>query len=147
MFSSRLGRSSEDPRQAPGVVHSQDVDVVFAAEGLDQSEVDLQCHVLCIVVIVCGEDAKLYVIRVPVRKKRNITNQILIGIVTWFVASLEKREFAYTFIDFAASYTPTVTQPWSNADASTSSRALDTESILEQQRMQSENNIVVQLLQ
>lgn len=49
--------------QAPGVVDSQDVDVILAAESLNEGEVDLQSHVLDIFAI-AGQDAQDHVIRV-----------------------------------------------------------------------------------
>lgn len=52
--------------QAPGVVHPQDVDVVLAAERLDEGEVYLQGHVFD-VLIVGGQDAHDHIIRVPVK--------------------------------------------------------------------------------
>lgn len=57
------GPSSEDLGQPPGAVDSQDVDVVLAAESLDESEVDLQGHILHLV-LVRGQDAQDHVIRV-----------------------------------------------------------------------------------
>lgn len=43
--------------QAPGVVDSQDVDVILTAESLNEGEVDLQGHIFDIFVI-SGEDAQ-----------------------------------------------------------------------------------------
>lgn len=42
--------SSQDLSQAPRVADAQDVDVVLAAEGLDEGEVNLQGHVFLLVV-------------------------------------------------------------------------------------------------
>lgn len=61
--------ATEDLGQAPSVVHPQDVDVVLAAERLDEGEVDLQGHVFD-VLVVGGQDAHHHVIRVPVEAKR-----------------------------------------------------------------------------
>lgn len=41
LLASLLPRSSQDLGEAPSVVHTQDVDVILAAEGLDESEMDL----------------------------------------------------------------------------------------------------------
>lgn len=41
--------SSQDLGQAPHVADAQDADVVLAAEGLDEGEVNLQGHVLLVV--------------------------------------------------------------------------------------------------
>lgn len=41
---------SQDLGQAPHVADTQNVDVVLAAEGLDEGEVNLQSHVLLLVV-------------------------------------------------------------------------------------------------
>lgn len=38
--------------QAPHVAHPQDVDVILAAECLDQGEVNLQSHIF---LVVCGQ--------------------------------------------------------------------------------------------
>lgn len=43
-------RPSQDFSQAPHVADAQDVDVILAAEGLDEGEVNLQGHVLLLVV-------------------------------------------------------------------------------------------------
>lgn len=55
---------AHDRRQALHVAHAHDVDVVLAAEGLDQREVDLQRDV-ALVVLVGGQHAKGHVVRVP----------------------------------------------------------------------------------
>lgn len=57
--------TTEDLGQAPSVVDPQNVDVVLAAERLDEGEVDLQGHVFD-VLVVGGQDAHDHVIRVPV---------------------------------------------------------------------------------
>lgn len=59
----------EDLCQAPGVVDPQDVDVVLAAERLDEGEVDLQGHVFD-VLIVGGQYAHDDIIRVSVKSGR-----------------------------------------------------------------------------
>lgn len=41
---------SQDLSQAPHVADTQDVDVVLAAEGLDEGEVNLQGHVLLLII-------------------------------------------------------------------------------------------------
>lgn len=58
-----LPRPTQDLGKVPGVVHAQDVDVILATEGLDESEVDLQGNVLH-VFIVSGQDAQHDIIRV-----------------------------------------------------------------------------------
>lgn len=63
LLASLLPRSFQDLGEAPGVVHTQDVDVILAAEGLDESEVDLQGDILHILVI-GGQDAQHDIIRV-----------------------------------------------------------------------------------
>lgn len=60
--------------QAPGVVDSQDVDVVLAAERLDEGEVDLQGHVLDIFII-GGQDAQNHVIRVSERTRPGLVRR------------------------------------------------------------------------
>lgn len=69
LLASLLPGSSQDLCEAPGVVHTQDVDVILAAEGLDESEVDLQGDVLH-VLVVGGQDAQHDVIRVSENSKR-----------------------------------------------------------------------------
>lgn len=59
--------ASEDVREAMRVVHAQDVDVILAAERLNESEVNLKRHILHIIVV-CGQDAQHHVIRVPRQK-------------------------------------------------------------------------------
>ena len=54
---------SQDLCQAPGVVDSEDVDVVLAAERLDEGEVDLQGHIFH-VLVVGGQDAQNHIVRV-----------------------------------------------------------------------------------
>lgn len=73
-FSPALLRTppAEDFCQAPGVVDPQDVDVILTAEGLDEGEVDLQGHVLD-VVIVGGQDAQNHIIGVPERRRKGNT--------------------------------------------------------------------------
>lgn len=46
------------------VVHSQDVDVILAAESLNESEVNLKGNILHIIII-SGQDAQHHVIRIP----------------------------------------------------------------------------------
>lgn len=58
---SPLCPSAEDLCQTPGVVNSQDADVILTAECLDQGEVDLKGHVLYILVI-CSQDAQNHII-------------------------------------------------------------------------------------
>ena len=58
---------SKDLCQTPGVVHSQDVDVILTAECLDQGEVDLKGHVLYILVI-CSQDAQNHIIWISVEE-------------------------------------------------------------------------------
>ena len=55
--------------QAPGVVDSQDVDVVLAAESLNEGEVDLQGHIFHIFII-SGQDAQNHIIRVPGEERK-----------------------------------------------------------------------------
>lgn len=69
LLASLLPLSSQDLGEAPGVVHAQDVDVILAAEGLDESEVDLQGDVLR-VLVVGGQDAQHHVIRVSAKRQR-----------------------------------------------------------------------------
>lgn len=61
--------SPQDLRQAVGVVDSQDVDVVLAAESLNEREVDLEGHVFD-VVLVGGQDAQHHIVRVSEGQKR-----------------------------------------------------------------------------
>lgn len=65
--------SSQYLCQAPGVVDSQDVDVVLAAESLNEGEVDLQGHVFY-VFVVGGEDAQDDIIRVPEEGRKSKTD-------------------------------------------------------------------------
>lgn len=51
----------QDLSQAPQVVHTQDIDVVLAAESLDQGEMDLKGHVLDIV-LVCGQQTQDHIV-------------------------------------------------------------------------------------
>lgn len=60
-------RAPEDVREAVSVVHAQDVDVVLAAESLNESEVYLKRHILRIIVVSC-QDAQHHVIRIPEQK-------------------------------------------------------------------------------
>lgn len=55
--------------QAPGVVDSQDVDVVLAAESLNEGKVDLQGHIFHVFVI-GGQDAQNHIIRVSVEGRQ-----------------------------------------------------------------------------
>lgn len=55
--------SSQDFCQAPGVVDSQDVDVIFTAEGLNERKVDLQRYVFNVIVI-RSQYAQNHIIRV-----------------------------------------------------------------------------------
>lgn len=57
--------SLQDLCQPVGVVDPQDVDVVLAAESLNEREVDLQGHVFN-VVLVSGQDAQHHIVRVSV---------------------------------------------------------------------------------
>lgn len=66
-----LSRPSQDLGEAPSVVHAQDVDVILATEGLDQSEVDLQGDVLH-VLVVGGQDAQHDIIRVSEKEFRKL---------------------------------------------------------------------------
>lgn len=59
----------QDLCQALRVVHSQDVDVVLAAESLDEGEVDLQGHIFHIFVI-GGQDAQNHIVGVPAEGKK-----------------------------------------------------------------------------
>lgn len=59
--------AAEDVREATRVVHAQDVDIILAAESLNESEVNLKRHILHIIVV-CGQDAQHHVIRVPNRR-------------------------------------------------------------------------------
>lgn len=77
--------TAEDLRQPPHVAHAQDVDVVLAAESLDQGEVDLQRHIL----VVCSQQAQHHVVRIPgkvqeeeetVRTDENCSRLILVFI-------------------------------------------------------------------
>lgn len=70
LLASLLPWSSQDLGEAPGVVHAQDVDVILAAEGLDESEMDLQGDILH-VLVVCGQDAQHHVIWVSENSIRN----------------------------------------------------------------------------
>jgi len=54
--------SSQDFCQTLHVAHPQDVDVILAAECLDQGEVDLESHVL---LVVRGQQTQHHVVRVP----------------------------------------------------------------------------------
>lgn len=49
--------------QTPGVVDSQDADVILTAESLNECEVDLQGHIFHILVV-GGQDAQNHIIRV-----------------------------------------------------------------------------------
>lgn len=55
--------------QAPGVVDSQDVDVILTAECLNEGKVDLQGHIFHIFVV-RGQDAQNHIIRVSEEGKR-----------------------------------------------------------------------------
>ena len=55
--------SAEYLCQAPGVVHSQDVDVILTAEGLNEGEVNLKGYVFHIFVV-RGQDAQNHIIRI-----------------------------------------------------------------------------------
>jgi len=61
-------RAPEDVREAARVVHAQDVDVVFAAESLNESEVNLESHIFHIIVVVSGQDAQHHVIGITEQK-------------------------------------------------------------------------------
>lgn len=58
-----LSTTSQYFCQAPGVVDSQDVDVILAAEGLNEGKVYLQGHIFDILVI-RGQDAQDHIVRV-----------------------------------------------------------------------------------
>lgn len=62
----RVLAGSHDGRQLGHVVHPHDIDVVLAAEGLDQSEVDLQGYVP-LVLLVRGQHAERDVVGVAAR--------------------------------------------------------------------------------
>lgn len=66
----------EDLCQAPGVVDPQDVDVVLAAERLDEGEVYLQGHVFDVLVVSC-QDAHDHIIRVSVESGRIFFSELL----------------------------------------------------------------------
>lgn len=55
--------------QAPGVVDSQDVDVILTAESLNEGKVDLQGHVFD-VLIIRGQDAQNYIVRVSEEERK-----------------------------------------------------------------------------
>lgn len=59
----RVGLQEQELRQPARVADAQDVDVVLAAECLDQGEVDLQSHI-SVVVLVRRQQAQNDVIRV-----------------------------------------------------------------------------------
>jgi len=61
-------RAPEDVREAARVVHAQDVDVVLAAESLNESEVNLESHIFHIIVVVSGQDAQHHVIGITEQK-------------------------------------------------------------------------------
>lgn len=65
VFVAALGVLLQQLGQPPHAGHSQDVDVVVAAESLQQREVDLQRDVINIFLI-GGEDAQDHAVRVPV---------------------------------------------------------------------------------
>lgn len=67
LLASVHARAPEDVREAARVVHAQDVDVVLAAESLNESEVNLKRHIFHIVVV-SGQDAQHHVIRIPEQK-------------------------------------------------------------------------------
>ena len=71
--SSSSSSSSQYLCQAPGVVDSQDVDVILAAESLNEGKVDLQGHVFY-VFVVGGEDAQDDIIRVPGEGRKSKTD-------------------------------------------------------------------------
>lgn len=56
LLASVLARAPEYVREAARVVHPQDVDVILAAESLNESEVNLKGNILHIIVI-GGQDA------------------------------------------------------------------------------------------
>lgn len=64
-------------------------------------------------------------------KRKSVKETVLL--YGW-IASVCTGALTYAFRDFAASYTPTVMQPWGNAELRTSSNALATESILERDK-------------
>lgn len=61
----RVGLQEQELGQPARVADAQDVDVVLAAEGLDQGEVDLQGHIP-VVVLVRRQQTQHHVIRVAV---------------------------------------------------------------------------------
>lgn len=61
-------RAPEDVREAASVVHAQDVDVVLAAESLNEGEVNLKRHILRIIVVSC-QNAQHHVIWIPVHER------------------------------------------------------------------------------
>ena len=63
--------STEDLRQTPHVAHPQDVDVILAAESLDEGEVDLQSDVT-LELLVRGQDAERHAVRVTVDKEKTL---------------------------------------------------------------------------
>jgi len=72
---------AQDLGQAARVVDPQDVDVVLAAEGLDEGEVDLEGHVFH-VLVVRGQDAQNHVIRISgEEKKRKETDNVSIELL------------------------------------------------------------------
>lgn len=65
----RLVAGTHDGRQPLHIAHTHDVDVVLAAERLDQREVDLQRNVT-LVLLVGGQHAEGDVVGVPARARR-----------------------------------------------------------------------------
>lgn len=60
-------RFSQDLREAPQAGHAEDIDVVLAAESLQQSEVDLQSNIV-LVLLVCGQHAQHHAVWIPARE-------------------------------------------------------------------------------
>ena len=65
----RIGLQEQEFGQPARVADTQDVDIILAAECLDQGEVDLQSHVP-VVVLVRRQQAQHHVIRVAAGRER-----------------------------------------------------------------------------
>lgn len=67
-WSTPLIASAHDGRQPLHIAHTNDIDVVFATERLDQREMNLQRDV-ALVLLIRGQHAEGYIVGVPARAR------------------------------------------------------------------------------
>lgn len=82
-------RLAQDLSKAPDARDAQYIDVVIAAEGLDEGEVDLQCNVI-LVLLVHSQQAQNNTVRVAAEgaKGKNTINNLFIPLCgSWNVTS------------------------------------------------------------